>query len=115
MSTPEGKVKAKFKRWMEKHFPSAWIFMPVQMGYGVHGVPDFICCVPMTIRSEHVGKTIGIFFSPEAKADGGTASKYQIKQMGLIANACGITGIIEGTTEKFMGPLEHFRVRVKGK
>ena len=55
-TTPEGKVKQKVKAVLKKH--GVWYFMPVPCGYGLAGVPDFICCVQ--------GKFLGI----ETKAPG---------------------------------------------
>ena len=40
--TPEGKVKDAVKKVLKKH--GIWYFMPMQNGFGVVGVPDFICC-----------------------------------------------------------------------
>jgi hypothetical protein len=40
--TPEGKVKADVKR--ELKLRGIWYFMPMQNGFGVVGIPDFICC-----------------------------------------------------------------------
>lgn len=42
MSTPEGKVKDAVKKVLNKH--GIWYFMPMQNGFGVVGIPDFICC-----------------------------------------------------------------------
>lgn len=44
MATPEGRVKAAVKRWLEKH--RCYYFMPVSNGMGRSGIPDFICCFP---------------------------------------------------------------------
>lgn len=57
MSTPEGKIKDRFKREMELHLPSQfWRFMPVQTGFG-SVAHDFIICYD------------GLFFTVEAKAN----------------------------------------------
>jgi len=40
--TPEGKVKDAVKKVLNKH--GVWYFMPMQNGFGVVGIPDFICC-----------------------------------------------------------------------
>lgn len=40
--TPEGKVKAAVKH--ELKVRGIWYFMPMQNGFGVVGIPDFICC-----------------------------------------------------------------------
>lgn len=40
--TPEAAVKDSVKKWLKTN--SIWYFMPVPMGLGVQGVPDFICC-----------------------------------------------------------------------
>lgn len=53
--TPEGRVKAKVKRELDKLVH--WRFMPVQTGYGVPAL-DFICCIH------------GWFVAIETKKDG---------------------------------------------
>lgn len=40
--TPEGRVKANVKKVLKDH--DIWFFMPMQNGFGVVGIPDFICC-----------------------------------------------------------------------
>lgn len=40
--TPEGRVKRSVKAWLELR--GIWHFMPVPSGFGVNGIPDFICC-----------------------------------------------------------------------
>jgi hypothetical protein len=54
--TPEGKVKDAVKKVLKKH--GIWYFMPMQNGFGVVGVPDFICCFH------------GMFLGVETKAPG---------------------------------------------
>ena len=54
--TPEGKVKDAVKKVLKKH--GIWYFMPMQNGFGVVGVPDFICCFN------------GAFLGVETKAPG---------------------------------------------
>jgi hypothetical protein len=54
--TPEGKVKQDVKELL--HDLGIWFFMPVQTGYGVGGIPDFVCCWR------------GLFIAIECKAPG---------------------------------------------
>lgn len=54
--TPEGKVKDAVKKVLKKH--GVWFFMPMQNGFGVVGIPDFICCIDSQ------------FFAVETKAPG---------------------------------------------
>jgi hypothetical protein len=42
MITPEGKVKASVKKFLD-HW-GIWYFLPVSNGMGTMGIPDFICC-----------------------------------------------------------------------
>lgn len=56
MLTPEGRVKLAVKRFLTE--AGIWFFMPVQTGYGVGGIPDFICCWR------------GLFIAIECKAPG---------------------------------------------
>lgn len=54
--TPEGKVKADMKAWLDSI--GAWYFMPVKHLYGRVGIPDIIICLR------------GVFISVEAKRPG---------------------------------------------
>jgi hypothetical protein len=56
MNTPEGKVKQDVKKVLTER--GIWFYMPVQTGYGVGGIPDFICCFN------------GLFIGLETKAPG---------------------------------------------
>lgn len=74
--TPEGKVKADIEAVLHKRGfikagsketawpkqPMGWYYMPVQTGYGVNGIPDFLCCY------------LGTFFAIETKAPGKLAN-----------------------------------------
>lgn len=55
-TTPEGKVKDAVKKELRKR--DIWFFMPMQNGFGVVGIPDFICCWD------------GLFLAIETKAPG---------------------------------------------
>ena len=61
--TPEGKVKADIRKWLVAR--DIWFFMPVPMGRGVVGIPDFICCWN------------GHFIAIEAKGPKGRATPAQ--------------------------------------
>lgn len=80
--------------------------MPVPMGYGEHGIPDFICCVPMKIKPKHVGMKIGVFVGVEAKAQSGKLSDHQARQIERIKNANGIAFVIRGLEETFLEPMK---------
>jgi len=99
--TPEGKVKAKVKSWLYKTFPSVFEFMPVSNGMGKHGIPDHVCCVPVTITDDMVGQTIGVFVGIEAKTSVGKLSKHQERRLEEITNAGGIVEVVYGTDEGF--------------
>ena len=78
--TSEGKVKDKIKKILVDS--NVWFYMPVNMGMGVSGIPDFICCIQ------------GKFFSIEAKAGSGKTTGLQEMQMARIRAAGGTTLII---------------------
>ena len=80
--TPEGKVKEKIKRLLKHH--GAWYYLPVSMGMGQHGIPDFVCC--------YKGKMFGI----EAKAEGKKPTALQMKQKSLIEAAGGKWFLVDG-------------------
>lgn len=110
--TPEGKVKKKIKSWFRKHIPLAWWFMPVSRGFGVHGVPDFVMCVPKVITADMVGKTIGMFVGIEAKAKGktksrdGTPTANQLARISDIRDAGGIAFVLKGKPEEIHAMLD---------
>jgi hypothetical protein len=54
--TPEGKVKAAVKKYLQSQ--GVWFWMPVSNGMGQVGIPDFICCYN------------GTFLAIETKAPG---------------------------------------------
>lgn len=80
--TPEGKVKAAIKKWLDAHgfqraaadtvlAPKGWYYMPVNNGMGVGGIPDFM------------GSYVDFAFQPrplaiEAKAPGEAAKPRQL-------------------------------------
>lgn len=84
MSTPESKVKDKIKVLLKKY--NVWYYMPVSMGMGQHGIPDFICCIN------------GKFLAIEAKAEGKVPTALQVMQMGKIKVAGGEVRVEDGTT-----------------
>lgn len=87
MATPESKVKTKIKKILSGF--EVWVHTPVSMGYGQHGIPDFVCCGAALHRS------LGIFFAIEAKANGGKPTALQLMQMQRIRVASGVAFIID--------------------
>jgi hypothetical protein len=79
-STPESKVKAKIKAILKEH--EVYYVMPIGTGYGNAGVPDFLCCFK------------GRFLAIEAKANGGTTTALQDKNLRDIEVAGGITCVL---------------------
>ena len=80
MATPEAKVKHQIKKLLTKY--GAWYYMPVSMGMGKHGIPDFICCME------------GIFFAVEAKAGNKQPTDLQKMQLEKIRTAGGMALVI---------------------
>lgn len=82
-TTPEGAVKRRIREWLRSK--GAWFFCPVSNGMGVHGVPDFICCIN------------GKFVAIEAKAPGrrGNTSALQDKQIMGIHQAGGVAVVVD--------------------
>ena len=76
----EADVKKEIKKILV--LADAWYFMPVQTGYGVMGIPDFIVC--------HRGMFIGI----EAKFGKNKESAWQVKQGARIMHAGGMYVVI---------------------
>lgn len=79
--TPEGRVKAKVKRALDK-LPAHYRFMPVQNGMGTPGL-DFFCCIG------------GYFVAIETKAPGGKLTARQKDTKAKIEKAKGTVFVIE--------------------
>lgn len=77
--TPEGKVKAAVKKYLQAQ--GVWFWMPVSNGMGQVGIPDFICCFNGTfiaIETKAPGKLSNITANQqrvidEIKSHGGLA------------------------------------------
>ena len=94
MSTPEKKVKDKVKKLLEEY--GAYYFMPATGGYGRSGVPDLVACIK--------GRFIGI----ECKANGGTPTALQVKNLTEIINTGGIAVAVDETgIEDLRRVLQH--------
>lgn len=92
--TPEGRVKVKIKALLTAW--GIWFFMPQNMGLGVSGVPDFICCLPLTLAGE-TGKLLAI----EAKAFGkrNNTTALQDEQITAIQNANGWAIVVDDVAQ----------------
>ena len=88
MATPESKVKKRVVEILKRH--GAYYFYPVTGGYGRSGVPDIVAC--------YRGRFLGI----ECKADKGTTTALQEKNLREIT-ACGGIAIVvnEHTVQDF--------------
>jgi hypothetical protein len=97
--TPEGRVKAAVKKWLQ--MKAAWFFLPVSNGMGKHGIPDVIACMPVTVTPEMVGMTIGVFFAPECKALGrrSQVTDRQLQEIEGIRAAGGVAGVVDAVSQ----------------
>lgn len=75
--TPEGERKADLKAYLATLGPRCWYYMPVPMGYGKRGVPDFLICYR------------GFFMAPETKREGGKSEAWQEREQAAIRAAGG--------------------------
>lgn len=78
--TPERRVKNKVVKLLDA--AGAYWFYPVQSGYGRAGIPDIIACMN--------GQFLGI----ECKAGKGKTTALQDKELQAIADAGGLTFVI---------------------
>ena len=78
--TPEGKVKAMIRDWLNAR--GAWHFSPSMNGYGRAGIPDFIAC--------DAGRMIAI----EAKAPHGKCTPWQDRELDALAAAGAVTAVV---------------------
>lgn len=91
----EADVKRRIKEILDD-MDNCWYYMPVQTGYGVKGIPDFVGCVA------------GSFFSLEAKYGKNKESAWQVKQGKAIKLAGGTYLVInEKNVEELPELLEH--------
>lgn len=79
----EADVKKRVKEILKEH--GAWWFMPVQSGYGVAGVPDFLIC--------YKGQMLAI----ETKFGGNRPTPLQRRQLDNIEAAGGRTVVVDET------------------
>jgi len=86
MSTPESRVKDDVKKLLTER--GIWYYMPVQTGYGVGGIPDFICCWK------------GLFIALETKAPGreNAVTPLQFRTMDAIRTHGGRATVISSAT-----------------
>lgn len=79
--TPEGKVKAEIKKYLDSLGEDCWYFMPMMMGYGRKGIPDIVGCIG------------GSFFGIEVKAPGkgNGLTNWQLLELQSIADAGGLS------------------------
>ena len=89
----EGDVKKEVKKILTAL--NAWYFMPVQTGYGVQGIPDFVVCFR--------GRFIGI----ETKFGGNLLSQWQEKQRLGICRAKGLFFTIDERTVSDLPAILH--------
>lgn len=92
MTTPEGKVKKAIRK--EFDTVGAWTFCPVQTGMGKAGVPDFLACVPYTIRASDVGLKVGLFVAVEAKHGPAEPTDRQREQLRQLTDAGAIVMVV---------------------
>lgn len=110
--TPEGRVKAAIKKWLEgqgviaaAHVHNAlaagteftgWYYMPVASMYSVKGIPDFI------------GVWHGVGWGIEAKAPDGEPTDNQLDQLRAIEQAGGVTAVVSSVSQ-----LAAFKARLE--
>jgi hypothetical protein len=90
----------------------AWTFMPVQTGYGMKGVPDFVSCIPKVITEDMVGQTIGIFVGVETKRVEGDPTALQELQLDRIFERGGGAYVVRGCSDEG-GNFERWEATVR--
>ena len=95
--TPEGKVKSKIKRVLDKYKPYVYYDMPVPTGYGKSGL-DFNGCV------------LGFYFQIEAKAPGEWLTPRQRQTAMKILAAGG--RVFTVSSDETVARLEDWLIRV---
>lgn len=87
--TPEGKVKAEIKVYLDSLGVNCWYFMPMMMGYGRKGIPDIVGCL------------CGEFFAIEVKAPGKekATTPWQERELHRVSQAGGYAIVISSVEE----------------
>jgi hypothetical protein len=80
--TPEGAVKHKLKKALDKAFPGHYRFAPVQSGYGAKTL-DFLCCIE------------GLFVAFETKAFNKMLTPLQVSTVQDMMAAGALTYVID--------------------
>jgi len=93
MRTPEGYEKNEVRKYLKSI--GAYVFAPVQQGFGVPTV-DFLVCIN------------GTFWGVEVKKEGGTPTARQIRTANEIMAAGG--RVAWGTAGKIIAEIEAWRV-----
>jgi hypothetical protein len=89
----EGDVKKQVKKVLESFGKYCWWYMPVQTGYGVKGVPDFVVCLN------------GRFIAIETKFGGNVLSAHQEIQRNKVVEARGDFYTIDENNVEVLGEL----------
>lgn len=87
MSTPEAKVKAKLKKFLDSDPDKFWYYCPVSVGYGKHGVPDFL----IAVRSD--GRTL--FLAIETKANGNKPTPLQLREIDKLRRVGAVVWVVD--------------------
>ena len=93
----ENDVKKLIKDW----FGEFYSFPVTNNGMGVHGIPDRVGCIPITITPAMIGRRLGLFVGVEAKAPGrrgeknGGASQRQVDNLHDILASGGIAALVD--------------------
>ncbi len=93
----ENDVKGLIKDW----FGEFYSFPVMNNGMGVHGIPDRVGCIPITVTQAMVGKRVGLFIGIEAKAPGrrgeknGGASQLQVDNLVDILASGGVGALVD--------------------
>ena len=91
----ERDVKEEVKKVLQGYGDRVWYFMPVPTGFGVQGVPDFVCSIG--------GRFVGI----ETKFGSNGLTKFQIKQMeGIVQTGAAHMVINEKNVDSLRAVIE---------
>lgn len=87
-TTPEGRIKNKIKKVLDKYLARLYVYMPVPSGYGMPSL-DFVCSVD-------VGGGAGLAFAIEAKRPGEVPTPRQQGTMAAMVTGGVRVFVIDG-------------------